>query len=258
MSSAVDAVKNYARPPERKMLSKDGHVLPVFLIGERFSPKCSSGGVLRELPTYKHKGTPCLVTSGLTALNSSNMKDYSVHFLRSDSNERKTREKEWTRLKSSKVEKDDQGLIIIPAKKSKSLNDHRQFPVKALTSEERSSARLVCHIVEGTYQSFEVYTCELKYSQDDGNYVLCLGDKYVRTYEELVKRQPKFHPYGSVILEKVVEKESVTYTAVGVLSFVKDKICPLFFEPPRPAVGRCKLNAVAIWPVTGHGFQNTK
>ena len=213
-------------------------VLPVFLIAKRDSQgsiiEACSGGVLRV--TYKHKDTIRLVTSGLAELNTSNVEDYAFFFPRKSYPKKKEpKKKKWKDLISGKVELDGKGLIIIPAEKSRKLNDHRYFPVKAMAPEELSGASLVCQIVEGTRNSIEVKTCHLKYSQDVHMYELHLEGSVVTTLSELESKKLNLHPYGSVILE---ERSAMV---VGVLNFEEDKISPLFFDPSQLGVGKYML-----------------
>ena len=251
----VETAKDYSNdgPSRRKSesLRQNKQVLPVFLIAKRDSPgsftgRCS-GAVVRV--RYKRKYTIHLVTSGLAELNASNMEDYAVFFLRrSYSKKRKTKEKKWKHLTSGKVESDDQRLIIIPAEKSRRLNDYRHFLVKAMTPEERSRTSLVCKIVEGTYDSFEVKTCPLIYSQDVRMYGLHLEGRVVTTFSELMEK-PNLYPYGSVILEE----GSATCMVLGVLHFEGEKISPLFFDPSQLYVGKYLLKASS-----GSKFQVTQ
>ena len=223
---------------ESERLRGNEYVLPVFLIVKRDSQgsfiKACSGGVLRV--TYEHKDTIRLVTSGLAELNTSNVEDYALFFARrSYPKKKETKRKKWKDLISGKVESDDKGLIIIPAEKSRKLKDHRHFPVKAMAPEELSGASLVCQIVEGTCDSFEVKTCQLKYSQDVHMYELHLEGSVVTTLSELESKKPNLHPYGSVILEEG------SAMVVGVLNFEEDKISPLFFYPSQLDVGKYML-----------------
>lgn len=241
------AMSKFAR--KKNHGTRSGNVLPVFLIAKRdsqgrFTERCS-GGVLRELPESLpsvHNDKICLITSGLSDLNPSTyMEDYSLFFLRSDSNENTTKEKQWKKLNRSKAESvvyQLGPLIFIPVKKSRILKDYRQYSVTAMTDVDRRRARLECQIVFGKWCSFEVRTCKLEYRSD--GYVIHLGDEgSCKTMKEIKGKNPDFHPSGSVILEKE------SGTAVGVLSFDEDEICPLFFEP-QPVDGRYKLKASSL------------
>lgn len=222
-------------------------VLPVFLTakaGTRGSfTECSSGAVLRELPTYKHKGQTCLVLCGLGDVKSLKITDYSLFFLASRSSGNRTKKKDLKKLISSKVNiETDQGLIIIPVNKKRSfrgkscLKDYRKFSVKVMTDVERTKANLVCQIIEGRTRSFEVKTCKLEYHYDHDSsmyeYVLHLGKVVCKTRSDINAEKQNFYPDGCVILEK----ESAL--AVGVLTFVDDKIYPLFFGQQSSVFGR--------------------
>ena len=222
-------------------------VLPVFLTakaGTRGSfTECSSGAVLRELPTYKHKGQTCLVLCGLGDVKSLKITDYSLFFLASRSSGNRTKKKDLKKLISSKVNiETDQGLIIIPVNKKRSfrgkscLKDYRKFSVKVMTDVERTKANLVCQIIEGRTSSFEIKTCKLEYFYDQDCckyvYVLHLGKVVCKTRSDINAEKQNFYPDGCVILEK----ESAL--AVGVLTFVDDKIYPLFFGQQSSVFGR--------------------
>lgn len=242
--TAKEALLNFSHT---KTKENRQDVLPVFLIARADTrgsfTVCSSGAVLRELPTYKHKGQTCLVTCGLGDVNSLKITNYSLFFLASCSSGNRTKKKDLKKLTSSKVNiESDQGLIIIPVNKKRSfqwkscLRDYRKFSVKVLTDVERTKANLVCQIIEGRTSSFEVKTCKLEYfyDRDCSKYVyaLHLGKVVCKTRSDINAEKQNFYPDGCVILEK----ESAL--AVGVLTFVDDKISPLFFEQQSSVIGR--------------------
>lgn len=172
--TAKEALLNFSHT---KTKENRQDVLPVFLIARADTrgsfTVCSSGAVLRELPTCKHKGQTCLVTCSLGDVNSLKITDYSLFFLASCSSGNRTKKKDLKKLTSSKVNiESDQGLMIIPVNKKRSfqwktcLKDHRKFSVKVLTDVERTKANLVCQIIEGRTSSFEIKTCKLEYFYD--------------------------------------------------------------------------------------------
>lgn len=242
--TAKEALLNFSHT---KTKENRQDVLPVLLIARADTrgsfTACSSGAVLRELPTYKHKGQTCLVTCGLGDVNSLKITDYSLFFLASRSSGNRTKKKDLKKLTSSKVNiETDQGLIIIPVNKKQRfrgkscLKDDRKFSVKVLTDVERTNANLVCQIIEGTTSSFEVKTCKLEYLYDPDCsmyvYVLHLGKVVCKTRSDINAEKQNFYPDGCVILEKD------SALAVGVLNFVDDKIYPLFIGQQSSVVGR--------------------
>ena len=128
------------------------------------------------------------------------------------------------------------GLAIIPIdsnaqvlSKRSGILDYRPFGINK--EETKSSGGLICQIVDGTTDTFAVTPF----------YVHCVNEEYClklpeenqifRTLKQLKEYSPSLRPHGAVILNKNSDAvDAIAIQAVGVLTFVEDRISPIWFS----------------------------